>query len=168
MVALIGWLGVCANGSLNSTDRPFVEMPGYPRVPVRLWGSPQVDRVPAMPGPEAEPGRVLRHGGIYDTETGAHLIAHFALLPPYTETPATMAPFELMLMLDLPVLLAVNSTLYGGGVSELADIQKGQRIGTINCQPLIANMKLAVRDGSIITRVSLTKRPPAEAPAAAA
>jgi hypothetical protein len=164
VVALIGWLGVCANVTLNSTDRPFVECPGYPRLPVRWWGSPQVDRVAAMPGPEADPGRVLRHGGIYDSETGSHLIAHFALVPPYTETPGTMPPYELMLMLDLPVLLAVNSTLYGGGVSELADIQRGMRIGTVNCQPLIAGMKLAVSNGQIVTRVSLTRRPtPVEA-----
>jgi hypothetical protein len=163
VVALVGWLGVSASATVNSTDRPFTEVPGYPRVPIRWWGSPRVDRVPPMPGPAAEPWQTLRHGGIFDSEKGSHLLAHFALCPPYTETPGTMPPHEIMLMLDLPVLLAVNSTLYGGGISELADIQKGDRIGTVNCRPLLANMKLAVVSGQIVTRVSLMRRPAVEA-----
>jgi hypothetical protein len=89
-------------------------------------GFPQSDRVPAQPGPTAERGRTLRHGGIYDTETGSHLIAHFPLLPPYIETAGTLPPYGLMLMLDLPVLLAVNSTLYGAGRQEKSGAETGK------------------------------------------
>jgi hypothetical protein len=88
-------------------------------------------------------------------------MCYFAALPPYIEPPNDIPPLDLALQFDFQILLAINYTAINGGTSEECQIERGMVIGRLNCQPVTASIRLAVHNGQLVSRVSLSaKRKP--------
>jgi hypothetical protein len=137
----------------------------YARVPIAWTASPDDDFAPGMTGqpwvgnyrPVWTDAPMVRHFGVFSAEDGGHCLCWFAATPPFVEPPTNIPPFNVALLWDLPVLLAINGTALSGGTSEECQPVRGTLLGRLNCQPVYCGINAAIHAGALVTRVSLSK-----------
>jgi hypothetical protein len=160
MAALQGWMGVSPAYRIDSTAA-FTECPGYRRTEVDLSGSPTMDQIGRICWTQDELppiGKLMRYAAIFDApETGkGHVLCFYRLLPQYTEAPHDIPQTTAMIFFDSPVLMAINSSVYSNGASELLDIGRGMQLGNCNGQTMFAGCRLVASSGRLVSRASLT------------
>jgi hypothetical protein len=155
---LTGWLAAGGTQIVNS-DRPFKESEGSQRIPVCLRGSPNTDQVARLPGPTGPAGNEIRYFAIFDKETSGYPLVYFRATPPFTMIPDDVPAWDAVVFWDLPVLMAINSSLLSSGTSVDCEPGKGDRLGVLNGATVFAGAKLQITSGRILSRVSALRRP---------
>ena len=156
-ISVTAWLslGLAVRGS------KMVEVSGANRVPVAISGEDALPQINGITGPEAP----ILFAGLYDAVKGGRLLMHWPLIPPFClTTSGVWQGEEIRTVWDQPTQHALNKWRAPNIPDRSFAIASGQRLGTVNGQPVTAACRLAVCDGLLMPAIAAdARRAPAEA-----